>query len=163
VLGAILSIVFTGFIVGGLARWAIPGPDPMPVWLTIGIGLVGSIIGGGAAAVIFGQDAYFPILLGCVGAAAALVAAYRRFVQGRPITGPEARRLPTRGFGVERVRRRLKQVGVDPDSIGAPGGPAPVPRDETADNLRKLDDLHRAGLLTEEEYLEKRAKLLGQH
>jgi uncharacterized membrane protein YeaQ/YmgE (transglycosylase-associated protein family) len=162
VLGAIISIVFTGFIIGGLARWAVPGPDPMPVWLTIAIGLTGSVIGGGVAAGLFGRRDIFAVLLGCIAASALLVVAYRRFVQGRPITGPEARRLPTRGFGVERVRRRLRQVGVDPDSIGAPGGPAPIQRDDTAENLSKLDDLHRAGLLTDEEYDEKRAKLLGQ-
>jgi uncharacterized membrane protein YeaQ/YmgE (transglycosylase-associated protein family) len=160
-LSAILSIIFTGFIVGGLARWAVPGPDPMPVWLTIAIGLVGSVIGGGTAAAIFGRTDIFAILLGCIGAATLLVIAYRRFVQKRPITGPEARRLPTRGFGVERIRQRLRQVGVDPDSIGAPGGPAPVARDETAENLRKLDDLHDAGVLSDEEYQAKRAQLLG--
>jgi uncharacterized membrane protein YeaQ/YmgE (transglycosylase-associated protein family) len=163
VLGAILSIAFVGFLVGALARWAVPGPDPMPVWLTIAIGLVGSIVGGGVAASIFGRDNLFAILIACIGVAALLVIGYRRFVQGRPITGPEARRLPTRGFGVERVRKRLRQVGVDPDSIGAPGGPAPVKPDETAENLRRLEELHRAGVLSDEEFQAKRAQLLEQH
>ena len=35
VLGALLSIVFSGFLIGALARLALPGPDPMPFWLTV--------------------------------------------------------------------------------------------------------------------------------
>ena len=41
-LGLVLAILISGFITGGLARLAIPGPDPMPVWLTLAIGLVAS-------------------------------------------------------------------------------------------------------------------------
>ena len=29
----ILGLIVWGFIVGGLARLALPGPDPMPFWL----------------------------------------------------------------------------------------------------------------------------------
>ena len=39
--GFVLAILVSGFITGALARLAIPGPDPMPIWLTISIGLVG--------------------------------------------------------------------------------------------------------------------------
>ena len=34
-LGAIIQVLLSGFIIGGLARWAVPGPDPMSVPLTI--------------------------------------------------------------------------------------------------------------------------------
>jgi uncharacterized membrane protein YeaQ/YmgE (transglycosylase-associated protein family) len=44
-IGFALAIVVSGFVTGGLARFALPGPDPMPVWLTIAIGLTGSIVG----------------------------------------------------------------------------------------------------------------------
>ena len=44
-LGLVLAILFSGFFTGALARLAIPGPDPMPVWLTMAIGLTGSIVG----------------------------------------------------------------------------------------------------------------------
>ena len=47
-LQAFLSAVVLGFAIGGLARWAVPGPDPMPAWLTIFIGLTGSLVGGGS-------------------------------------------------------------------------------------------------------------------
>jgi uncharacterized membrane protein YeaQ/YmgE (transglycosylase-associated protein family) len=100
VLGAIIQVLISGFIIGALARWAVPGPDPMPIWLTILFGVVGSFVGGGLAAAIFGADqdsgSVFAILLGSIFASTLLVIAYRRFVQHRPITGPEAYRPPER-------------------------------------------------------------------
>jgi len=35
----IIGLIVWGFIVGGLARLALPGPDPMPWYATIGLGL----------------------------------------------------------------------------------------------------------------------------
>ena len=98
-LGAIIQVLISGFIIGALARWAVPGPDPMPIWMTILFGLVGSFTGGGIAAAIFGakQDSgsVFAILLGSILASTLLVIGYRRFVQHRPITGPDAHRPPS--------------------------------------------------------------------
>ena len=168
---AFISAVAFGFVIGSLARFAVPGPDPMPAWLTIFIGLTGSLVGGGIMIAIVGtgtrNDLYLTIMASIV-VAALLVVAYRRFVQGRPVTGPEAQRLPTRGFGIPKLRQRLTRMGIDPDSIGQPGGPrraAPVasehdPDLERLDNLRKLEDLHEAGLLTDEEFQAKRTQLL---
>jgi hypothetical protein len=88
------------------------------------------------------------------------VIAYRRFVQHRPITGPEAHRLPTRGFGVAKLRERLERLGVDPRTIGGPPAPpAPSAPDERAEHLRKLRDLRDAGILTDEEYEAKKAEV----
>ena len=42
----IIGLIVWGFIVGALARLSLPGPDPMPWYATIGLGLGGSIIGG---------------------------------------------------------------------------------------------------------------------
>jgi uncharacterized membrane protein YeaQ/YmgE (transglycosylase-associated protein family) len=42
----LLLIALSGLIVGGLARLALPGPDPMGVFTTIAIGLAGSFVGG---------------------------------------------------------------------------------------------------------------------
>jgi uncharacterized membrane protein YeaQ/YmgE (transglycosylase-associated protein family) len=42
----ILVLALSGLIVGGLARLALPGPDPMGIGLTILIGLAGSFVGG---------------------------------------------------------------------------------------------------------------------
>jgi len=167
VLQAFLSAIVLGFAVGGLARWAVPGPDPMPAWLTIFIGLTGSLVGGGITAAIVGTSTrgdLFATVMASIGIAALLVIAYRRFVQQRPVTGPEAMRLPTRGFGIPRLRARLERAGIDPDSVGAEGGLRVLPERredlELQENLRKLEDLWRAGVLTDDEFHEKRAKLL---
>jgi uncharacterized membrane protein YeaQ/YmgE (transglycosylase-associated protein family) len=42
----LIILFIEGLIVGGLARLALPGPDPMGIWETVGVGLLGSIIGG---------------------------------------------------------------------------------------------------------------------
>jgi uncharacterized membrane protein YeaQ/YmgE (transglycosylase-associated protein family) len=171
VLGAFLSAVVIGFVVGSLARWAVPGPDPMPAWLTIFVGLTGSLVGGGLTAALVGTDTrgdVYAAAMASIGCAALVVIAYRRFVQQRPVTGPEARKMPTRGFGIPQFRRKLERMGIDPNSIGEPGGPRRLPQveaEQTAElerleNLRKLEDLHRAGLLDDEELREKRERLL---
>jgi uncharacterized membrane protein YeaQ/YmgE (transglycosylase-associated protein family) len=95
----VIGLVIQGLIVGALARLAIPGPDPMPWWLTLLIGLVGAFVGGGFGYAIAGVAGYF---LGAVIVASLLIVAYRRVVQRRGITGPDARDRPTRGFGLRR-------------------------------------------------------------
>ena len=55
-LGAIIQVLLSGFIIGGLARWAVPGPDPMSVPMTILLGVFGSFLGGGVAAAFVGTD-----------------------------------------------------------------------------------------------------------
>lgn len=42
----LIVLLFSGLIVGALARLALPGPDPMGILATIGIGIAGSLIGG---------------------------------------------------------------------------------------------------------------------
>jgi len=55
VLGTVILILIFGFVTGSLARLAVPGPDPMPVWLTVAIGLAGSAGGGAIALAIWGR------------------------------------------------------------------------------------------------------------
>jgi uncharacterized membrane protein YeaQ/YmgE (transglycosylase-associated protein family) len=149
-------IMFFGFITGGLARLAVPGPDPMPVWLTIAIGLVGSVVGGAIAIGIWGRGTQVVGLFAFLGAIL-LVVAYRRFVQKRPITGPEARKFPDRGFGIERAQERRRQfeelTRQARDSQG---------KEDADSNLKKLSDLHEAGVLSDAEFEEKKAQLLGR-
>ena len=48
-MGLILYLIFLAFfglIVGAFARLALPGPDPMSIPATIGVGLAGSFIAG---------------------------------------------------------------------------------------------------------------------
>jgi uncharacterized membrane protein YeaQ/YmgE (transglycosylase-associated protein family) len=151
VLAAILLLLLSGFVFGALARWAVPGPDPMPIWLTILVGLGGSAIGGGITAAILGAGEnvsradYFTIELASILTSILLVVAYRHFVQRRAILGPDAHKPPTRGFG-----------------IGGPRRPSFTDAMRKAQLLKSLDDLKAQGLLTEEEYADKRAKLLSE-
>jgi len=80
----ILLLVVWGFVVGGLARWALPGPDPMPSYATVALGLAGSLVGGIIARLLLGGAGGFIFaFLGAV----LLLYAYRRFVQHRGLTG----------------------------------------------------------------------------
>jgi len=88
VLVFIIGLIVWGFIVGGLARLALPGPDPMPWYATIGLGLGGSLIGGIIAKLIIGTAGG---LVFAVLGAILLLYLYRRYVQHRGITGPSAR------------------------------------------------------------------------
>ena len=48
-----------GSIVGGLARLALPGPDPMGILATIGLGLAGSFVGGLLAGLLWAHSGGF--------------------------------------------------------------------------------------------------------
>ena len=84
----ILGLIIWGFIIGGLARLALPGPDPMPWYATLGLGLGGSLIGGLVAELLLGTAGG---LIFAVLGAILLLYLYRRYVQHRGITGPTAR------------------------------------------------------------------------
>jgi uncharacterized membrane protein YeaQ/YmgE (transglycosylase-associated protein family) len=167
-LGALISIVLSGFVIGSLARLALPGPDPMPFSLTVLLGLSGSLIGGGIAAATFGTShtfdtsghAFATSLLE-IGAAIAILSIYRRYVQRRPLSGPGAYKFPSRGFGIERIRARLRQLGVDPDKVttARPSSAGPSTPDHQAAELQKIRDLHDKGELPDEEYEQARERL----
>ena len=152
-LGSIIMIMLFGFITGSLARLAVPGPDPMPVWLTVAIGLVGSAAGGAIAIGIWGKHTQGIGIFAFIGAVL-LVVAYRRFVQKRAIVGPEAFKFPERGFGVERFRAQRQQLEDMARKARFEQGAT-----EGDSNLQKLEDLHEAGILTDEELEEKKARL----
>jgi uncharacterized membrane protein YeaQ/YmgE (transglycosylase-associated protein family) len=166
-----LTAMMTGFVIGSAARFAVPGPDPMPFWLTVLIGLVGSAIGTAIGALIFGathtfdsSGRSFVTLVLAIGFATGLVAAYRVFVQKRPLTGPDARRFPRSGFGVAKMRERLHRLGIDPDRIHTVGRPpeqvpAADTHEEIVDQLEKLRDLRDHGTITEDEYERARDRL----
>ena len=149
----VIAILISGLFTGALARLVIPGPDPMPLWLTLAIGLTGSIVGAVVGKAIANDNGVVISFLS-LGVAVALVAAYRRFVQRRPIYGPGARAFPERGLGVEQTRERLQQLGVDPDAL------TPDPQKlERARLEAMLRELHRAGVLSDEELAAKLGSL----
>jgi uncharacterized membrane protein YeaQ/YmgE (transglycosylase-associated protein family) len=77
----ILLAVF-GFVVGGLARFSLPGPDPMPWYATIGLGIAGMFVGGIIARLLIGTAGGF--IFAFIGALL-LLALYRKYVQKRPV------------------------------------------------------------------------------
>ena len=96
--GAILSLLISGLIIGLLARFAVPGKDPLRWWQTILLGIAGSVAGGIAAGLLGFIDADDTIdvgeatasLLFSLGGAILLLSLYRKLVQKRPLTGPGA-------------------------------------------------------------------------
>ncbi len=82
-LGFIVALLLGGLVIGALARLALPGPDPMGILATIGLGLGGSLIGGILGEVLFGRPGGF--ILALIGAIL-LLYLYRRFVQKRGLT-----------------------------------------------------------------------------
>jgi uncharacterized membrane protein YeaQ/YmgE (transglycosylase-associated protein family) len=56
-IGFILFLLIWGAIVGGLARLALPGPDPMSIGETILIGIGSSFVAGIVFRAIFGAGA----------------------------------------------------------------------------------------------------------
>jgi uncharacterized membrane protein YeaQ/YmgE (transglycosylase-associated protein family) len=87
--GDVVFIVVVGLVIGALGRLAVPGRDPMPIWLTLIIGLIGAFLGGAIAVSLgFGGGGIFVI---SVLVATLIVIAYRRFVLKRPLTGPGSR------------------------------------------------------------------------
>jgi uncharacterized membrane protein YeaQ/YmgE (transglycosylase-associated protein family) len=55
-LGFIIGLIIIGLIAGFLARLLVPGRDPMSVFATIVLGIVGSFIGGFLGWALFGKD-----------------------------------------------------------------------------------------------------------
>jgi len=166
-LGTIISAIAAGFLFGSLARLAVPGPDPMPLSLTVLIGLAGSGAGAGIAAAIWGSSHVFDTsgrafvtLMLEVGVAIGLVAAYRRFVQKRPLWGPGAYRFPERGLGIARMRSRLRRLGIDPDRLAGRSHPPKASDPEQAlVELRELRERHARGEITDEEFEQARERL----
>jgi uncharacterized membrane protein YeaQ/YmgE (transglycosylase-associated protein family) len=91
-LAFLLFAALGGLVVGALARLAIPGRDPMPLWVTLLLGIAGSMLGGFIGGLMLGADAYAWAFPFAVGGASLLLALHRSFVQKRPLFGPGARR-----------------------------------------------------------------------
>jgi uncharacterized membrane protein YeaQ/YmgE (transglycosylase-associated protein family) len=53
-LGSIVGLIIIGLIAGAIARFIVPGPDPMGWIGTIVLGIIGSFVGGFLANLIFG-------------------------------------------------------------------------------------------------------------
>jgi uncharacterized membrane protein YeaQ/YmgE (transglycosylase-associated protein family) len=90
-IGGILLWVLFGLVVGVIARFLVPGPQPMGIVMTILLGIVGSFAGGFLAYLIWGGDAIQSSgLLFSILGAIAVVAIY-----GAVMGGGRRRRLDT--------------------------------------------------------------------
>ena len=56
-IGSILGYIVVGLVVGVLARFLLPGRDPMGLIATIIVGILGAVIGGWVAGAIFADTA----------------------------------------------------------------------------------------------------------
>ena len=129
---AVLGLVLGGLAIGALARLALPGPDPIPIWATALLGIAGALLGGGVGLAVTGLPG---AILSSVVVASLLLALYRRLVQKRPLTGPEARRRPSR-----------EAEATEPPE----------------QQLRRLQQLRDDGLISAEEFELKRRRLAGR-
>ena len=81
-IGSILGFVVVGAIVGVLARFLVPGDDPMGIIGTVVLGIVGAVIGGWAAGAI-SKDTAGVDWIASVVAAVLLVLLWRAIAGGR--------------------------------------------------------------------------------
>jgi uncharacterized membrane protein YeaQ/YmgE (transglycosylase-associated protein family) len=79
---SILGYIVVGAIVGVLARFLVPGDDPMGIVGTIVLGIVGALIGGWAAGAIF-EDTSGVDWIASIVAAVLLVLAWRAIAGNR--------------------------------------------------------------------------------
>ena len=82
----LLILCLIGLIVGGLARLALPGRDPMGIGMTIAIGIGGSLLAGIVARLLFNRNAGF--LLSFI--FAVLIVYFVRRSRGGGLTDPGA-------------------------------------------------------------------------
>jgi uncharacterized membrane protein YeaQ/YmgE (transglycosylase-associated protein family) len=82
----LVLLAVSGLIVGGLARLALPGPDPMGIGTTILIGLAGSFLGGLVMLAITGGRNAGGIVVAVAGATLIVYIIRRR--RGGTLTDP---------------------------------------------------------------------------
>jgi len=58
-IGFVIVLIVMGLLIGLLARMLVPGEDPMSMWETLGIGVVGTLVSGFIGRALFGADGRF--------------------------------------------------------------------------------------------------------
>jgi len=90
----LLILLVTGAIVGGLARLALPGPDPMGFFQTVAIGIGGTLLAGLVSLALFSGRSSGGLILS-IAFATLLVYLVRK----------------SRGQGLESTRRKPGRMG----------------------------------------------------
>jgi uncharacterized membrane protein YeaQ/YmgE (transglycosylase-associated protein family) len=92
-LAYLITLVATGLLVGGVARLALPGPDPMTVLETILLGIAGNAIAGIAVWLLWGHTgAGILVSIAC----SSLILYLIRRSRGGGLTDPGTPREPSR-------------------------------------------------------------------
>ena len=110
-IGSIIGYIVVGAIVGVLARFLVPGRDPMGIVLTIVLGIVGAVIGGWAAGAIFSETSGVDWIASIL-AAIALVLIWRAVAGNRVRTYRSEQRQLRRGLP------RSGRAAIEPRSAG---------------------------------------------
>lgn len=84
-----LGFIVFGLFVGAVARLLIPGRQHMSIWMTLALGLIGSVIGGLVANVLGTGDIFELNILGSV---VAIISAIVLILIGEGATSGRARR-----------------------------------------------------------------------
>jgi uncharacterized membrane protein YeaQ/YmgE (transglycosylase-associated protein family) len=87
-------LALQGLFVGAFARLALPGPDPLTLLQTMGIGLAGSFLAGLAVYLLAGSNAMPSLLVALVFSVGILYVIRRR--RGGGLTAPDARKAEER-------------------------------------------------------------------
>ena len=80
----IIGWLLVGLVAGALARFLVPGPDPMGLLGTVLLGLAGSLVGGFLADLLFDDEAIG--LFGSVVGTILVLLAYRAFLRSERST-----------------------------------------------------------------------------
>jgi uncharacterized membrane protein YeaQ/YmgE (transglycosylase-associated protein family) len=75
----LIVLIVMGFIIGALARFLVPGRDPMGVLGTIALGIAGTLISGFIGRAFFGADGRFGSWIFALVITIILVLLVRRF------------------------------------------------------------------------------------
>lgn len=89
----LILVAISGLVMGGLARLALPGKDPMSLLQTMLVGIGGAFVGGIVARLIFGGAYGLPIAFACSFAIVYLI----RRSRGGDLLSPDAAARERRG------------------------------------------------------------------
>ncbi len=81
---SLIGFLITGAIIGAIARFVVPGKDPMPWWGTVLLGAAAAIIGGWLAKVITPDNRGVPWIASIIAGAALVLIV--RFVRKQSTT-----------------------------------------------------------------------------
>ena len=77
----VIGLILSGLLIGALGRLVHPGRDPMPIWLTIVIGIAASLIAG----LLIGRSLLSFILAVVIAAVLVALVGGSRRGRGRPV------------------------------------------------------------------------------